>query len=171
MAIEFHCDHCGNKVRTPDESAGRRGRCPYCKQSVYIPTPRDQIELLDLAPLDEAHERDLQAMQNETRDIAARLLRDKNTPPETPGSQRGDARHDVIEPRADPQALIVQYAMNMASGDLPAADELAAEIRRDMAAAEQTMDRILMDEVPPAQLARIPRPVLVGFFKRLRQGD
>ncbi len=170
MAIEFHCDHCGKKIRTGDESAGRRGRCPYCKQSVYIPTPREKIELLDLAPVDEEHERELEAMRDETRRLASNLLRDKEAPPEPAGGTRGDARRDVAEPKADPETLIVQYAVHMASGDLPAADELAAEIRQDLAAAEQVMDRILMDEMPPAQLAQIPRPVLVGFFKRLRQG-
>jgi len=35
--IQFPCPACGREVRAPDGSAGRRGRCPYCRGSVAIP--------------------------------------------------------------------------------------------------------------------------------------
>lgn len=37
MAIEFYCPGCGNLMRTPDETAGRKGRCPTCQLKVQIP--------------------------------------------------------------------------------------------------------------------------------------
>ena len=37
MPIEFYCPGCGNLMRTPDETAGRKGRCPTCQTKVAIP--------------------------------------------------------------------------------------------------------------------------------------
>ncbi len=37
MPIEFYCPGCGKLMRTPDETAGRKGRCPNCKIKVAIP--------------------------------------------------------------------------------------------------------------------------------------
>ena len=37
MAIEFFCPGCGKLMRTPDETAGRKGRCPSCSLKVQIP--------------------------------------------------------------------------------------------------------------------------------------
>mgnify|MGYP000946439218 CR=1 FL=1 len=51
MAIEFHCEFCGKQVRAQDEHAGKRAKCPSCHQSVYVPTPSDQIEALGIEPL------------------------------------------------------------------------------------------------------------------------
>lgn len=49
MSIEFHCDHCARLIRAPEKAAGRRGVCPFCKQSVYVPTPPEEIEEIPLA--------------------------------------------------------------------------------------------------------------------------
>lgn len=38
MAIQFYCPGCGNLMRTPDETAGRKGRCPNCGLKIQIPT-------------------------------------------------------------------------------------------------------------------------------------
>ncbi|MEO8493921.1 MAG: hypothetical protein ABI614_02545, partial [Planctomycetota bacterium] len=37
MPIEFYCPGCGNLMRTPNETAGRKGRCPTCQLKVQIP--------------------------------------------------------------------------------------------------------------------------------------
>ena len=37
MPIEFHCPGCGKLMRTPDETAGRKGKCPHCGTKVQIP--------------------------------------------------------------------------------------------------------------------------------------
>lgn len=37
MPIEFYCPGCGNLMRTADETAGRKGRCPTCHTKVAIP--------------------------------------------------------------------------------------------------------------------------------------
>lgn len=35
--VIFRCPNCGQKIRVPDEQAGRSGRCPRCKSKVVIP--------------------------------------------------------------------------------------------------------------------------------------
>ena len=37
MPIEFHCSECYAQVITPDETAGKQGRCPHCSAVVWIP--------------------------------------------------------------------------------------------------------------------------------------
>jgi hypothetical protein len=38
MAIELQCPNCQNRLRVPDESAGRNARCPACKTIVPVPS-------------------------------------------------------------------------------------------------------------------------------------
>jgi len=47
--MQFQCSTCGRKLTVDDSQAGRKGRCPQCKELVTVPkvSPR-AIELLDL---------------------------------------------------------------------------------------------------------------------------
>jgi phage FluMu protein Com len=67
--IEFYCTHCGQLVRTPAATGGKRGKCPNCQELVQIPqrtsgstsmtplpartTPRPFTPTDDLTPLEE----------------------------------------------------------------------------------------------------------------------
>ncbi len=170
MSIEFHCNHCGKVIKTGGDNAGKRGKCPYCKNSVYIPTPSDQIEPLELAPLDEEEQKEKERQLEETRRVAEQLRQDKSTPPPdvdqndtSSAMPAGDAR---LKP--DMETLVLGYAKAMAEGNLSEAEDYANDIRQDMDRANEVIDRILSDEIPPAQLASIPPAVLRGFFKQLR---
>lgn len=35
--VTFRCPNCGQKIRVPDEQAGRTGRCPRCKARIQVP--------------------------------------------------------------------------------------------------------------------------------------
>ena len=37
MPIEFLCDQCGTKLRTPDDSGGKKTKCPGCEAVLTIP--------------------------------------------------------------------------------------------------------------------------------------
>ena len=37
MAIEFRCHHCAKLLRTPDESAGKKSKCPECGTIQAVP--------------------------------------------------------------------------------------------------------------------------------------
>jgi hypothetical protein len=39
MPIEFRCSGCSKLLRTPDESAGKKARCPHCRAVVDVPGP------------------------------------------------------------------------------------------------------------------------------------
>jgi hypothetical protein len=41
MTIEFNCPQCAQQIRTPDTTAGKRGKCPSCAAIVRIPAPAD----------------------------------------------------------------------------------------------------------------------------------
>lgn len=170
MAIEFHCDRCGKLVRTSEEHAGKRGRCPSCHQSVYIPTPADQLEPLDLSPVDESAEERQKRLIDETRDLTQRLLKEKDLPASSAPTHPVDSMRDILPAHTDVESLVVEYALCMAEGKLADAEEIAADIRRNMAEAERIIERMTLDEIPHPQLSEVPRPVLVGFFKQLREG-
>lgn len=167
MAIELHCEHCGKLVRAPDDAAGKHGKCPACHQSVYIPTPSDAIEPLPFAPLDETEEERQKRLAAEAARLQAELLHDREAPPERAGESRR-VEQAIPPPKLDMETLIINYAAAMAEGRLEDAEKAAEQIRSDPRAAEDVMQRLTVDEIPPPQLANIPRPVLVGFFKQLR---
>ena len=37
MAIEFDCPNCRTRIRTPEEAAGKKARCPNCEQISPVP--------------------------------------------------------------------------------------------------------------------------------------
>jgi len=169
MAIEFHCSQCGKLVRAGEEHAGKRGRCPHCHQSVYIPTPSKDLEPLRLAPLDENEERERQRLLEESLALARKLRRERDVPPEVARAPRPEPKGDVRLP-SDMEHLVTEYALAMAAGRLDEARALAADIRAERARAEEVMQRLTMDELLPPKLAKIPRPVLIAYFKQLREG-
>ncbi len=177
MPIEFHCNHCGKLVRAPDNAGGKHGQCPGCHQSVYVPTPSDQIEVLDVAPIDQAAEREAQRAAREAQQLAQRLLHERDAGPERAADADAKARGagggtfmPRPEHRPDMRRLVIDYALAMASSSIDRAEKLAQEIRSDMRSAEKAIEAVTVDEIPPPELAKIPRPVLNGFFRSLRSG-
>ncbi len=62
MPIEFTCD-CGKALKVPDEHAGKRGKCPACKNPVQIPAaPPPEI--------DAAEDAAFNALNSQTESIA-----------------------------------------------------------------------------------------------------
>lgn len=37
MSIQYRCESCNNIVQTPDDSGGKKGRCPHCSHIMEIP--------------------------------------------------------------------------------------------------------------------------------------
>ena len=169
MAIEFHCEHCSKLVRAADEYAGKRG-------APWLPAERLHSQLRNRAaahcPADRETARQRELL-DETRRLTEKITRERDTLPPEPArpakqarpAAEGDARlsHVVM------QEAVINYAKAMAAGDLERAEELGREIRRDPRLGEEVIQRIMVDEIPPAELADIPRPVLIGFFKQLRE--
>jgi len=169
MSIELHCDHCGRLVRAPDDAGGKHGKCPSCHQSVYIPMPSEQVEPLEIAPIDETEEQERARLRKESLEIERKLMEERELPK---GAAAGPPPSSAGQPpplKLDMETLLIEYARAMAAGDLEQAERLAADIRADMRTAEENIQRMVADELPPEQLAQIPRPVLAGFFRQLRE--
>ncbi|MFK7779330.1 MAG: hypothetical protein QM501_14585 [Gimesia sp.] len=41
MTIEFSCQHCKKILKTSDDKAGRKAKCPQCGEPVDVPMPKD----------------------------------------------------------------------------------------------------------------------------------
>ena len=57
--IEFACPQCGNKIRTSDDSAGKRGTCKQCGSQIQVP----QVVLQAVLPVAHSPPRRVQTIQ------------------------------------------------------------------------------------------------------------
>src|SRR5262245_24539082 len=49
--ITFMCVHCNEELKVPDNTAGKRGKCPHCGKVVQIPQQAPPMEaVLDPEP-------------------------------------------------------------------------------------------------------------------------
>jgi phage FluMu protein Com len=48
--IALTCPGCGKSLNVKDEFAGKRGKCPHCKQPVTIPAPAAAPTVMESAP-------------------------------------------------------------------------------------------------------------------------
>jgi phage FluMu protein Com len=172
MAIEFHCNHCAKLIRAPDEAGGRRGKCPYCKNSVYIPMPTDQLKEIPLAP--EEVGADPADLDEDSLASDRAILRDDSPVPETDvgGAERSAGASDDVVPglgAAEDSAdeLVVEYLALMRESELEQAETVVAALLKQKEAARQVVERLAADAVPPAELGDIPPPLYQGFLRNL----
>ncbi len=93
MSIEFRCQSCGKSVRASDEAGGKRGKCPYCKVSVYIPAPTEESGEIGLAPVDESTQARQEQLRQESIRYAASVDGDQSPKP------RGFSPRDASAPK------------------------------------------------------------------------
>ncbi len=161
MPIEFHCPKCGKTVRAPDDAGGRRGKCPSCHQTIYIPTPDDQLEPLELSPIDPEDEKRQKELETEASALRAAALLDADAgDSDSPSSPPADF---------DVEQYVVRFAICMSQGRLDEAEECAVMLRQRQDRTNEVVDRLMGDELPPNGLESVPRPVLNGFLKQLRK--
>jgi predicted nucleic acid-binding Zn-ribbon protein len=163
MSIELHCENCGKRLQAPDKAAGKQSKCPSCGGSIYVPTPAEEIEELPLASEDDTDLQREQALQAERRRLDRILAGDEET--------AGGRRSSSVSPQtAGPkiQTAVLAYLMAMRDGDLPRADSLLESLTNYQAEARGVVDQLIADQLPPAQLAKVPPAVYQGFLKQLR---
>jgi DNA-directed RNA polymerase subunit RPC12/RpoP len=88
--IKFHCENCGEKFSVPEIHAGKKGKCPKCKNIILVPQiqdtspPTTQSKAADqeAVPKDSPH--DLTLLDVPNRQDA---LRQKDKPKDQPTSQ------------------------------------------------------------------------------------
>lgn len=172
MSIEFHCDHCARLIRAPAEASGKRGKCPYCHQSVYIPTPPENIEEIPLAPLDETEEMTRRRLDEERKRIEAQLRAERRPPAEEGrgSAARGGASGSSTAGAAASEVhdMVVDYLLLMRNSELVQAEAVLANLLKNRQLAREVVDRMAADAVPPAELAEVPPALFQGFLKNLR---
>lgn len=171
MSIKFHCTHCTKLIRAPDTHGGKRGKCPYCKGSVYVPTPPEKLEEVGLAPVDEEAERKKAELEAETRRLQSELAHEDQDPAESGGSARGGGgwseRGAQGEPGMDVGPLVIRFVRAMQGSLLDEADQIVAELKPHAARAREHVQALMVDEIPPAGLENIPPGLYKGFLRTL----
>jgi len=54
--IKFNCPNCSGKLKVPEDRAGKKGKCPKCKNPILIPDSQTVADLLTPAPAAEMQE-------------------------------------------------------------------------------------------------------------------
>lgn len=168
MSIELHCPQCEKLIRAPDEAGGRRGKCPYCKNSVYIPTASDESETIGLAPLDTVDEEKAEALRRESVKFAS--LVDHATDAKGISDESVTEQDAPVIPFAnegtDPAVEVESFIAAMRDSRLDDADEAAKRLKTAGHAAKKYVRSLIAEGTPPA-VENVPPPVVAGFLKTL----
>lgn len=167
MAIAFHCEHCGKKIEAPAGAGGKWGRCPACRNKVYIPASESGEEL-KLAPLDGNDLAEQKRLMAETRKIEQEILSEEEVPEDSA----------EVSPPAVPPLFevsdneltknIILYLRLMADGDLEQAERVANSIIFSGKRALKIIEGVALSEIPEPELADIPQQILSGLIRDLR---
>ena len=163
MAITFRCERCHKQITGPDSVGGKRGKCPYCGHSTYIPSPVSDEDMLDLAPIDEETERERQAT------IAKLRAQERDLIAETGGAEPVPLEHRDELSAADLHHFVVNYCLDMAAGNLERAAGHAGELKKFEKLGIEAVKDFQSGEVSEPALTGIPAPVVQGFLKRLAE--
>ncbi len=165
MTITFTCEHCRKEVKAPDSAAGRRGKCPYCGETSYVPDP-EAIEEgeIPLAPIDEQEEEQLRREKEQLRQQERILLSEANQT-EGAGGQE-EKRNDVVP--EDYYPLVTGYCVAMANSNLDRAENQLRKLKPAGYTAINAVDDFLKGKAQDDSLDQIPPKLLKGFLKQLQ---
>jgi hypothetical protein len=168
MAIAFHCEHCGKKIEAPDGAGGKWGKCPACRNKVYVPAPDTGEEELKLAPIDNNDLAEQSKLMAETRRIEQEIMNEQDIPPDqtVTNPPAGPPIFDVSDKELTEN--IIFYFRLMADGDLDQAERTENSIVSCGKRALKIIEEIALSEIPRPELADIPPQVLAGMVRTLR---
>ena len=163
MSITFRCEHCHRDVTAPDDAGGRRGKCPFCQKSTYIPAPVAEDDILPLAPIDEEEERHRKAEADELwkQDLALLDSSDDGST-EPPLEQRQDLTPE------DLAHFAINYCLDMADSNIERAKTYVAKLEQFGSLGRQAVDSLLTDEMLDPALSSLPEQLARGFLRQLR---
>jgi hypothetical protein len=162
MSITFNCERCHKEVKAPDNAAGKRGKCPFCGESTYVPMPVSEDELLPLAPIDEEEERRRKLETQALLKQAKELLSESGEGTSVPLDQKEDISSE------DLHHFVVNFCIDMADGKLDRAQTQVPQLKKHGQTGLQAIDDFASGRVLEAALDRIPGRVLQGLLADLR---
>jgi hypothetical protein len=162
MSITFRCENCRKDVQAPESATGKRGKCPFCGHSGYIPAPVSDDDLLPLAPVDEEEERRRQQEVHQLFEQERDLIAQTGSKPEAPLDQREDVKTE------DLHHFVVNYCLDMSVSKLPQADKQVIELRKQGPLGRQAVEDFVTGKTLEPALAKIPARLLQAFLMQLR---
>lgn len=169
MSIELHCTKCAKLIRAPDNAGGKRGKCPYCKESIYIPLLPDEAEEIGIAPIDDGDERRAKELRRESIGYVAAVGHVKDAPPEgaaARGSRSDAARSATPGEVVDLGKEVEAFLSAMRDSKLTEADQAVARLKQAGSRAKDHVEGSLLDEMPPS-VRGLPPALVKGFLKTL----
>jgi phage FluMu protein Com len=165
MSIKFRCEHCGKSVEAPDSAGGKRGSCPYCQQSNYIPMPVSDEEILDLAPEDEQKDARRKAEEEAILRQKQALLAEMGPrdPAEPPLEEKAKVESNDVE------HFVVNYCLDLANSNLDRAQMTFDKMKRFRRACLDVTNDFLDGKKKEPALAEIPPKLLTGILTQLRK--
>ena len=160
MTITFKCEHCGKKIEAPDSAGGKRGKCPYCKQSNYIPTPVADDDLVPLASEDTEAEQQSHDERSQERVLIAAM--DVGEAPSVPLEHRDEVSAE------DLYHLVVNYCLSLSGSKLEQAQDNLARLQRFPHSAATAVEDFISGKAIEPALDGIPAKLLQSFLTKLR---
>jgi DNA-directed RNA polymerase subunit RPC12/RpoP len=163
MTISYNCEHCGKNIQASDAEGGKRGKCPFCQGSNYVPAPIEDEELFDLAPEDD--DLSSKAEQAEVRRLGGELMSELGPSDDVnpPLEQRTDIKIEDLYP------FVVNYCLDMSNSKLDRLRAHVVELRRHRGMAKSAVDDFLNGRAKEAGLNQIPPKVLQAFLLQLKK--
>lgn len=164
MSITLNCEHCDREIKAPDEAAGKRGKCPHCGGSNYIPVPVSEDDLPDLAPLDEGEESRNQAERDRIRKMERDLIAESGNPESAPVPLE-DRKNVSAE---DLHHFVVNYCLDFYESRLDRLPQHVAGLKKLKDLGLQAVADFAGGKVKEPALNPIPPRVLQGVLAQLR---
>jgi len=163
MPITFRCEHCGKEVKAPDGAGGKRGKCPHCGQSNYIPAPVTDEDLIPLAQIDPEEEKRRREQELALLAQERELIAESAPPQAVPLDQREDLTSD------DLHHFVVNYCLDMASGKLERAETYVGQLKKHGKLGQTAVEDFIEGRASEDALNDLPKPVLDGYLKQLHE--
>jgi phage FluMu protein Com len=162
MTITFRCEHCRKEVKAPDSAAGKRGKCPYCGNSSYVPSS-EKPEEIPLAPMNEEEERRRKEEERKLFEQERQIIAERGGDAEVPLEHRQDYKAE------DLYHFVVNYCLDMSQSNLERAETHVRSLKKYGYTAAQAVDDFVSGKALEPALEAIPAKVLRGFLKQLRE--
>ncbi len=166
MSIELHCPKCQKMIRAPDNAGGKRGKCPYCKNAVYIPMPPDEAGEIPLAPIDEVEKQEIEKLKKESTQFAVAIDHAKEPAVDDDDTDVPAGGGEPAGEVFDFGAEVEDFVCAMRDSKLDEAEAAAARLKRSSTEARDYVQGLLLDELPRTY-ENVPPPVAKGFLKTL----
>lgn len=165
MSIELHCPQCGKLIRAPEDAGGKKGKCPYCKRSLYVPLPPDELDAIPIAPVDPDEEAREAELRREATSYAAAITKATDSDPAESARSTGAASAGYAE-TVDVTTEVVAFVTAMRDSQLDDADRIVEKLKKTGTRARDHVQALLVDEMPLG-VDDVPQPLARGFLQTL----